>query len=79
MVGWNIAATQLVADRVHHKISDFVHFTSATVNSVNKNDEHVKGMLARMYDVSAMPDRCLHLCMINVHVCMFKHSILAIM
>ena len=32
-----------------------------------------------MYDVSAVPDRCLHLCMINVHVCMFKHSVLAIL
>ena len=31
-----------------------------------------------MYDVSAMPDRCLHLCMINVPVCMFKHSVYAI-
>ena len=29
-----------------------------------------------MYDVSAVPDRCLHLCMISVHVCMFKHSVL---
>ena len=32
--------------------------------------------LLKMYDVSAVPDRCLHLCMINVHVCMFKHSVL---
>ena len=32
-----------------------------------------------MYDVSAVPNRCLHLCMINVHVCMFKHSVLAIL
>ena len=28
-----------------------------------------------MYDVSIVPNRCLHLCMINVHVCMFKHSV----
>ena len=32
-----------------------------------------------MYDVSAVPDRCFHLCMIIVHVCMFKHSVLAIL
>ena len=31
-----------------------------------------------MYDVSAVYDKLLHLCMINVHVCMFKHSVLAI-
>ena len=36
MVGWNVAAMQLVADRVHHKISDFIHFTSATAVSVNE-------------------------------------------
>ena len=30
-----------------------------------------------MYDVAAVPDRCLHMCMINAHVCMFKHSVLA--
>ena len=44
MVGWNVAATQLVADQVIHKISALVHFTSATVNSVNENDEHDKCM-----------------------------------
>ena len=45
MVGWNVAVTQLVADRVHPKISDFIHFTSATVNSVNEIDEHVNMMI----------------------------------
>ena len=35
-------------------------------------------MIAWMHDVSAVPDRRLHLCMINVHVCMFKHSVYAI-
>ena len=42
MVGWNVAATSLVADPVHHKISDFLHFTSAILISVNGIDEHVK-------------------------------------
>ena len=42
MVGWNVAATQLVTDRVLHKISDLMHFTSATLFSVNRDDEHVK-------------------------------------
>ena len=32
MVGWNVAVTWLVADRVHHKISDIVYFTSAILN-----------------------------------------------
>ena len=35
MVGWNVAATQLVVERDLHKISDLVHFTSATIFSVN--------------------------------------------
>ena len=45
MVGWNVAATQLVADQFHHKISDLVYFTSAIVNSVNEIDEHVNMMI----------------------------------
>ena len=45
MVGWNVAATQLVADRILHKINDFLHFTSATVMSVNEIDEHVNMMI----------------------------------
>ena len=45
MVGWNVAATWLVADRVLLKISDLVHFTSATLFSVKENDEHVGRML----------------------------------
>ena len=44
MVGWNIAVTQMVADRALHKKSDLVHFTSATIISVNVIDEHVKCM-----------------------------------
>ena len=48
MVGWNVAAAQLVVDRVYHKISDLVHFTSATLFPVNENDEHVKLLHACM-------------------------------
>ena len=36
MVGWNVAVTQLVADRVLHKISDLVYYTSATLISINE-------------------------------------------
>ena len=32
-----------------------------------------------MYDVSTVPDRFFQLCMINVHVCMFKHSVSTIL
>ena len=42
MVGWNIAATQLVAERVLHNISDLFYFTSATLFTVNDYDEHVE-------------------------------------
>ena len=45
MVGWNVAATQLVAERVHHKISDLVYFTSEILIPVNECNEHVEGML----------------------------------
>ena len=57
MVGWNVAATQLVADRALHKISDLVHFTSATIITINYYDEHVERMLVGMYVVSAVYDK----------------------
>ena len=57
MVGWNVAVMQLVVDRVLHKISDLVHFTSTTLFSVNKNDEHVERMLVGMYVVFAMSNK----------------------
>ena len=73
MVGWNVAATWLVADRVHHKISDFIHFTSAILISVNEIDEHVK-LNTCMYECCCFP-LCmrikLHLCMINNSLCIF--------
>ena len=42
MVGWNIAATQLVAERVLDKISNLVYFTYAILFTVNDYDEHVE-------------------------------------
>ena len=57
MGGWNVAATQLVAERVHHKISDFVHFTSSTIITVNYYDEHVERMLVGMYVVFTVYDK----------------------
>ena len=50
MVGWNVAATQLVADQALHKISDLVHFISAILFTVNECNEHVNEcyMIARM-------------------------------
>ena len=63
MVGWNVAATQLVAERVLYKISNLVYFTSATVFTVNDYDEHVECL----YECMLLP-----LCMINNHVCMFQ-------
>ena len=56
MVGWNIAATQLVVGRVHHKISDLAYFTSATLFSVNKCYEHVEWMLEGMHINSVVQD-----------------------
>ena len=44
MVGWNVAATQLVAGQVLYKISNPVHFTFAitfTVYCLMDHDEHV--------------------------------------
>ena len=42
MVVWNVAATQLVAERVRYKISNLVYFTSAILITVNDYDEHVE-------------------------------------
>ena len=42
MVGWNVAATQMVADQVLYKISDLVYFTSTILFIVNDYDEHVE-------------------------------------
>ena len=42
MVGWNVAATQQVAERVPYKISNLVYFTSAIMFSLNECDEHVE-------------------------------------
>ena len=41
MVGWDVAATQLVAEQAPYKISKFVYFTSAIPFTVNDHDEHV--------------------------------------
>ena len=44
MVGWNVAATQLVAGRDIYTISVLVHFASAftfTVYCLMNHDEHV--------------------------------------
>ena len=38
MVGWNVAATQLVADRVHPKISDPVFYLCNSIFTVNENE-----------------------------------------
>ena len=70
MVGWNIAAMQLVAERVLYKISNFVYFNSAILITVNEYDEHVECL----YECMLLP-----LCMINDHVYMFqfKHFVSA--
>ena len=36
MVGWNVAVTWLVAERVPYKISNLVYFTSAIIFTVNE-------------------------------------------
>ena len=48
MVGWNVAATQLVVERVLYKISNLVYFTSAILFTVNDYDEHVECLYKRM-------------------------------
>ena len=68
-------------ERIHHKISNLVHSTSATLISINEMMNMLNASMTEccwfplcmmnarlMYDVSAVPDRCLHLCMINNHV-----------
>ena len=42
MVWWNVAATQLVAERLLHKISDLVYFTSAILFTDNDYDAHAE-------------------------------------
>ena len=42
MVPWNVAATQLVAERALYKISNLVYFTSAILFTVNDYDKHVE-------------------------------------
>ena len=48
MVGWNIAETQLVAERVLYKISNLVYFTFAILFTVNDYDEHVECLYEHM-------------------------------
>ena len=49
MVGWNVAATQLVAEQALYKISNFGYFTSAILFTVNDHDEHVECLLNVFY------------------------------
>ena len=42
MVGWNVAVTYLVGERVFHNISNLVYFTSAILFTLNECDEHVE-------------------------------------
>ena len=50
MVGWNVAATQLVAGRVIYEISNLVYFTSAIIFTINEYDEHVECLYECMFD-----------------------------
>ena len=56
MVGWNVATMQLVAERVLHKISNIVYFTSAIMFYFNECDEHVECLFERM-QTSAVYDK----------------------
>ena len=49
MVGWNVAATYLVAEQVLHKISNIVYFTFATILYLNECDEHVECLYEHMF------------------------------
>ena len=49
MVGWNVAATQLVVERVLYKISNIVYFTFAILFTVDDYDEHVEFLYERMF------------------------------
>ena len=42
MVGWNVAATQLIAGGVLYEISNLVYFTSAIIITINEYDEDVE-------------------------------------
>ena len=55
MVGWNVAVTQLVADRVIHKISALVHFYFCNYITANDYNEHVECLFEHML-VSAVYD-----------------------
>ena len=56
MVGWNVTATQLVVERVLHKLSNLVYFISAIIILVNEYDEHVECLNEFMF-ASAVYDR----------------------
>ena len=56
MVGWNVAATQLVAEQIHLKISNLVHFTSTILVSVNEMNMLNEYMRVWMLLVSAVYD-----------------------
>ena len=71
MVGWNVAAMQLVVKQVLHKISDLVDFTSAIIFYVNECDEHVECLQERMF-ASAVYDKQLHLCMFHFNALCFS-------
>ena len=53
MVGWNVAAMQLVAGQVLYEISILVHFASTFTLLINEYDEHVVCLNERMF-ASAM-------------------------
>ena len=50
MVGWNVAMTQLVAERVVYERSNLVYFTFAILFIVNDYDEHVGFLYERTLD-----------------------------
>ena len=49
MVGWNVAVTQLVAERVVYKISNLIYFSSAILFTIKDYDEHVECLYERMF------------------------------
>ena len=65
MVAWNVAAMQLVVERVLYKISNLVYFTYTILFTVNDYDEHVECL----YDCMFLP-----LCMINNSICVCSTS-----
>ena len=52
----------MVTEKSFHKISDFVHFTSATVNSVNENEMNM--LKECLLECMMFP-----LCMLNECIC----------